>query len=108
MVFCALSPLQKALYNLFITSPEIRKLLKGTGSQPLKAITLLKKLCNHPDLLDLPDEMDGCEDLLPDGYLTGREKERSRAPAEVAYSGKFLVLERSLCFVYPHDCPEHL
>lgn len=36
VVFCKLAPLQEALYNVFLTSPEIKKLLRGQGSQPLK------------------------------------------------------------------------
>ncbi|KAI8608219.1 SNF2 family N-terminal domain-containing protein [Chytriomyces sp. MP71] len=50
VVFCKLSPLQLELYKSFCSSPETKKLLNGVGSQPLKAITLLKKLCNHPAL----------------------------------------------------------
>ena len=65
VVFVGLSPMQKKLYEYFVTSPEIKKLLKGVGSQPLKAIGMLKKLCNHPDLLNLPDDLDGCDSLIP-------------------------------------------
>ncbi|KAL1916986.1 uncharacterized protein VTP21DRAFT_5183 [Calcarisporiella thermophila] len=91
VVFCRLSELQLMLYNFFITSPEIKKLLRGTGSQPLKAITMLKKLCNHPDLLNLPDELEGSEVLLPENYV--KDKRRYMI---AAYSGKMLVLERML------------
>lgn len=99
VVFCNLSELQLSLYRLFITSPEIQKLLRGKGSQPLKAIGLLKKLCNHPGLLDLPNDLHGCEDLLPPGYsggvaqknLGGRERAQT---IDCTYSGKFVVLER--------------
>lgn len=90
VVFCGLSDFQLALYRHFITSPVIKKLLKGVGSQPLKAINILKKLCNHPDLLQLPEDLEGCEGLFPDGYL----KTKSRR-VETALGGKFIVLERS-------------
>ncbi|RLV94738.1 DNA repair and recombination protein RAD54 [Spathaspora sp. JA1] len=98
VLFTGLSPMQKALYNHFITSPEIKKLLKGVGSQPLKAIGLLKKLCNHPDLLSLPDDIEGCENLIPEEYAssiaggsTGRNRE-----IQTWFSGKFMILERFL------------
>lgn len=96
VLFTGLSPMQKSLYNHFITSPEIKKLLKGIGSQPLKAIGMLKKLCNHPDLLDLPDDLEGCEHLIPEDYessitATGRKRE-----VQTWFSGKFLILERFL------------
>jgi DNA repair and recombination protein RAD54 and RAD54-like protein len=36
VVFCRLSEFQLKLYELFMTSPEIQRLLRGIGSQPLK------------------------------------------------------------------------
>lgn len=105
VVFCTLSPFQTALYRLFISSPEIQKLLRGKGSQPLKAIGLLKKLCNHPDLLDLPGDLPGSEEVFPPAYVGGSAAENTRAsralggrtgPAGVdcTLGGKFMVLER--------------
>lgn len=98
VVFCRLSDFQLSLYRLFIISPEIKALLRGTESQPLKAINILKKLCNHPDLLDLPDDLKGSENLLPVDYAgAGAKKGRGsdRNPAvKTGWSGKFLVLER--------------
>lgn len=91
VVFCRLSPFQLALYDLFINSPSIKRLLRGTGSQPLKAIGILKKLCNHPDLLDLPDDLEGSEELFPEGYKPG-----DRRNVQVGLSGKFAILERFL------------
>jgi len=99
VVFCHLSEFQLALYRLFITSPEIKALLRGTESQPLKAINILKKLCNHPELLDLPKDLRGCEKLIPEGFvgaaglgsnMRGRENQGVRCD----WGGKFLVLER--------------
>lgn len=96
VIFCNLSPVQKSLYHHFITSPEIKKLLRGTGSQPLKAIGLLKKLCNHPNLLNLPEDIDGCEKYLPDDYdFTAGSSGRNRE-VQTWYSGKFQVLQRFL------------
>jgi DNA repair and recombination protein RAD54 and RAD54-like protein len=95
VVFVSLSPLQKALYHHFLTSPEITKLLRGKGSQPLKAIGLLKKLCNHPDLLDLATDMAGCERLLPEEYHSSTGGGRGR-DVQCGWSGKMAVLERML------------
>lgn len=91
VVFCNLSPFQLSLYDLFVKSPAIKKLLRGVGSQPLKAIGILKKLCNHPDLLDLPDDLEGSEELFPEDY-----KPRDRRHVAVQLSGKMAVLERFL------------
>ena len=95
VVFCNLAPFQLDLYNYFIQSPEIKSLLRGKGSQPLKAIGMLKKLCNHPDLLNLPDDLPGCEQLFPDDYTPKDARGRDR-DVKPWYSGKMQVLDRML------------
>ncbi|KAJ7632714.1 DNA repair protein, SNF2 family [Roridomyces roridus] len=98
VVFCKLSDLQLSLYRLFIKSPEIQALLRGKDSQPLKAINLLKKLCNHPELLKLPEDLQGCDDLLPEDFPRCDMNNKGRGKNEVhcEWGGKFLVLERFL------------
>ncbi|PWY88417.1 hypothetical protein BO70DRAFT_369295 [Aspergillus heteromorphus CBS 117.55] len=95
VVFCNLSQFQLDLYNHFIQSPEIRSLLRGKGSQPLKAIGLLKKLCNHPDLLNLSTDLPGCEFAFPDDYVPPEGRGRDR-DIKSWYSGKMMVLDRML------------
>ena len=97
VVFCGLSEFQLALYRLFITSPEIKALLRGTNSQPLKAINILKKLCNHPELLDLPNDLQGSEHLIPEGFVGARKSTGAHGRNQGVrcdWSGKFVVLER--------------
>ncbi|KAK7203337.1 DNA repair protein rhp54 [Myxozyma melibiosi] len=96
VVFCRLSPFQEALYNHFITSPVIRKLIKGTESQPLKAINILKKLCNHPDLLDLPGDIDGSDEFFPESYVPKDQRGSRDRDIDVSLSGKMQVLARML------------
>lgn len=95
VVFCNLAPFQKDLYQHFINSPDIKSLLRGKGSQPLKAIGMLKKLCNHPDLLDLPADLPGCERFFPDDFVPKDSRGRDRE-VKSWYSGKMLVLDRML------------
>ncbi|KAK3173400.1 DNA repair protein rhp54 [Lepraria neglecta] len=95
VVFCNLAPFQLDLYNHFIQSPEIKSLLRGKGSQPLKAIGMLKKLCNHPDLLNLADDLPGCERFFPDDYVPKDARGRDR-DVKPWYSGKMQVLDRML------------
>lgn len=45
---------------------------------------------NHPDLLNLPEDLPGSENVLPDDYH-GKGRERA---LNCSYSGKFVVLER--------------
>lgn len=95
VVFCKLAPFQLDLYNHFIHSPDIKSLLRGKGSQPLKAIGLLKKLCNHPDLLDLATDLPGSEKYWPDDYVPKDSRGRDR-DVKPWYSGKMQVLDRML------------
>ncbi|KAK0463965.1 DNA repair protein, SNF2 family [Desarmillaria tabescens] len=102
VVFCGLSDFQLSLYRLFISSPEIKALLRGADSQPLKAINILKKLCNHPELLSLPEDLQGSEHLIPEGFVgAGASGGGSRGggrnqTVRCDWGGKFLVLERFL------------
>ncbi|KAL1964002.1 hypothetical protein VTN77DRAFT_7548 [Rasamsonia byssochlamydoides] len=95
VVFCNLAKFQVDLYNHFLQSPDIKSLLKGKGSQPLKAIGILKKLCNHPDLLNLSTDLPGCEQFLPDDYVPPEARGRDRE-IKTWYSGKMMVLDRML------------
>ncbi|KAI0404098.1 DNA repair protein rhp54 [Xylaria palmicola] len=95
VVFCNLADFQLDLYNYFIKSPDIQALLRGKGSQPLKAIGLLKKLCNHPDLLNLADDLPGSEQYWPEGYVPKDARGRDR-DIKPWYSGKMQVLDRML------------
>ncbi|KAL7784118.1 P-loop containing nucleoside triphosphate hydrolase protein [Trichoderma ceciliae] len=95
VVFCNLAPFQIDLYNYFITSPDIQALLRGKGSQPLKAINILKKLCNHPDLLNLADDLPGSEKCFPEDYVPKEARGRDR-DIKPWYSGKMQVLDRML------------
>lgn len=109
IVFCKLTPLQTELYNSFNTSKEIKKLLEGVGTQqPLKAITSLKKLCNHPVLIAnvegqsnfgtssrssgkkvRPAESKDVDmNLFPDEFDFGK--------CQSQYSGKMALLEKML------------
>ncbi|GAM85532.1 hypothetical protein ANO11243_035390 [Dothideomycetidae sp. 11243] len=95
VVFCNMAPFQKDLYTWFLQSPDIKALLRGKGSQPLKAIGMLKKLCNHPDLLNLPDDLPGCEQFYPEDFVPKDSRGRDR-DVKSWYSGKMMVLDRML------------
>ncbi|CCH44834.1 DNA repair and recombination protein [Wickerhamomyces ciferrii] len=96
VIFVNLSPMQEKLYHHFITSPDIKKLLKGVGSQPLKAIGLLKKLCNHPDLINLDEDFEGSDHLIPDDYINSITGGGRNREVQTWQSGKFSILERFL------------
>ncbi|KAK9750001.1 hypothetical protein RND81_02G165200 [Saponaria officinalis] len=53
VVCCKLTPLQSELYNHFIQSKNVKRVLneEAKNSKILAYITALKKLCNHPKLI---------------------------------------------------------
>ena len=85
----------------------MKKLVDGSKeTQPLKAIGVLKKLCNHPNLLGLKEEK-GSQDLdedllrtLEENNLMGSSSDRS---VQTEVSGKFAVLERFLDKIKKED-----
>lgn len=101
VIFVNLKPFQHNLYNKLLKSRDIKNAAKGEGgSQPLKAIGILKKLCNHPNLIDFDREfaeIDDDELQIPDDYEPPSTKSRD---VQTIYSGKFSILERFLHKIY--------
>eukprot|EP00042_Codosiga_hollandica_P056423 m.812556 g.812556 ORF g.812556 m.812556 type:complete len:1399 (+) comp59344_c0_seq2:163-4359(+) len=50
IVWTKLAPTQERIYRHFLDSERVQELLNTTRS-PLAALTVLKKICDHPDLL---------------------------------------------------------
>lgn len=93
VAFVGLSDFQRALYEKFINVEQRNSLIK---MQPLKAIDHLKKLCTHPDLLDLPQDIPGSLLLIPEDYQSLEDGGRGRE-IQTWFSAKFSILER---FIY--------
>ncbi|KAL6755227.1 SNF2 family N-terminal domain-containing protein, partial [Haematococcus lacustris] len=51
VLFCGLTPEQLELYRSYLASTEVAEILQG-GRQALAGIDILRKICNHPDLLE--------------------------------------------------------
>lgn len=50
VVFCRLTETQKAVYNQYLSSKDVKQLLRDsslTGTSSLQSINILKKLCNR-------------------------------------------------------------
>jgi DNA excision repair protein ERCC-6 len=77
VLFCALTPEQRALYRAYLASREAADILAGDRGA-LAGIDVLRKICNHPDLLE---------------RATAGSAPDYGAPAR---SGKLAVLERLL------------
>lgn len=101
VVCCKMEPAQKAIYEFFIKSKKVQKsVFEGTGDKrggqsTLQAITFLKKLCNHPQLVYeiCANKEDGFENLLemfPEGFS------KSIRNFEPVWSGKMKLLDNIL------------
>eukprot|EP00898_Chlorokybus_atmophyticus_P005672 jgi/Chlat1/6105/Chrsp40S05678 len=51
VLLCALTPEQRQTYRAFLASPDFEAVLDGKRDA-LAAISVLRKICNHPDLLE--------------------------------------------------------
>lgn len=52
VLFCKLTPEQRRLYKKFIDSADLKRILEGKRNA-LFGIDMLRKICNHPNLVDL-------------------------------------------------------
>ena len=50
MLFCPLTSVQQQVYESFLKSQEVQQVLAGKRHL-LYAIDIMRKICNHPDLL---------------------------------------------------------
>ncbi|KAI1265244.1 SNF2 family N-terminal domain-containing protein [Xylariaceae sp. FL1019] len=78
VLFCKLTKLQYDAYQAFLNSREMGEIFRGT-TQSFFGIDRLRKICNHPDLLDL--------------HLKSKHPESFGAPSK---SGKMQVLKALL------------
>ncbi|KAL3271526.1 hypothetical protein HHI36_022003 [Cryptolaemus montrouzieri] len=95
IIICQLTELQKQIYLNYINSEAIRRTLKeGDASRSsfssLAAITTLKKLCNHPDLI-LDKIEEGAEGLEKAAELMPYRKGNQEVRPEL--SGKLMLLD---------------
>jgi len=55
VLFCRLSNKQRSLYKSYLASDEVKNVIRGT-IQSFRAITNLRKICNHPHLMGDTDD----------------------------------------------------
>jgi DNA excision repair protein ERCC-6 len=87
IVFCRITPYQKQLYEAFISSDDVEAIIERRRNL-LAGIDILRKICNHPDLL---------EHVIDDEEEEEEEEEESRN----VYNGNegYLKCEASLNLV---------
>ncbi|TMW57704.1 hypothetical protein Poli38472_014307 [Pythium oligandrum] len=88
IIFCNLTSRQYETYESFLSSPEVAAVLRQ-DIRPFRAISILRHICNHPDLLSTVGEFGVSGFPMP-----------KRSPDEpygsVEASGKMMVLQKIL------------
>ncbi|KZV22901.1 DNA repair protein rhp26-like [Dorcoceras hygrometricum] len=51
VLFCSLTPEQRSMYRAFLASSEVEQIFDGSRNS-LYGIDVMRKICNHPDLLE--------------------------------------------------------
>jgi DNA excision repair protein ERCC-6 len=86
ILFCHLTDLQRKKYQEYLGSRDVKDCIEGDTSL-FRAITMLRKLCNHPDLLSLLPVQGKTKRVVPSDMTDFGAVERS---------GKMLVLQQVL------------
>lgn len=109
IVFCRITPYQRRLYEAFISSDEIDAIIERRRNL-LAGIDVLRKICNHPDLLnykydqlevEYDDEDLGKDEDDPNSYLNSIDLMKCfnnlKGPSDsTERSGKLKVLDKIL------------
>ena len=86
VLFCRLSDQQRSMYEAFLRSDYVKKVFGGSA-QLLGAITVMRKICNHPDLVSNPDDASMEPFLQNDLWYSGEERARLREKANHVSDG---------------------
>lgn len=94
VLFCRLTRHQRSLYEAYIASDDVSKVLRGSF-QLLAAITVLRKICNHPDLVCA--DQSSVESFLKFGRAQNNTNgsDDSSDLGEGDYESEELLMERS-------------
>lgn len=108
LIVCVkLTELQADLYRRFLKTNVVKEVVanedddeerKGVGNSSLKAITFLKKLCNHPQLVyeDWKNDKEGTYRSLLSHFP---ESFRNSPKVVVEYSGKLKIVDMLLAMI---------
>eukprot|EP00002_Diphylleia_rotans_P006870 TRINITY_DN1629_c0_g2_i8.p1 TRINITY_DN1629_c0_g2~~TRINITY_DN1629_c0_g2_i8.p1 ORF type:complete len:767 (-),score=160.19 TRINITY_DN1629_c0_g2_i8:131-2431(-) len=96
VVFCRPSNIQATLYRRYLQSKEIMQILTGNQGSALFFINVLRKLCNHPDMI-----LENPEDKEDASSKKGLNEQLRKPPAGYVFggtepSGKLHILLRLL------------
>lgn len=71
VLFCKLSSRQRKMYEAYLQSDEVRSIIRGSKNC-FGPIIMLRKICNHPDLICGSDQS-AYESFLRNGYVNDED-----------------------------------
>jgi len=89
VLFCRLSSKQRSLYEEYLRSDDVTGVKRGSV-QLLKAVTVLRKICNHPDLVVGPSG------VIDDAGSSSSDEDFYDMEQMAERSGKLQVLSKIL------------
>lgn len=111
VLFCRLSQRQRSMYEAYIKSDAVMRMVRGnSGGQLLGAITMLRKIANHPDLVCAPNEA-SLQAFIGNGGMNSQpvgdcedsdidDDENNSDESLIERSGKLAVLSKVLPLWY--------
>ncbi|CAK4076667.1 unnamed protein product [Aphanomyces euteiches] len=90
VIFCNLTSMQRSAYKTFLCSPEVRSVL-AREIKPFRALTVLRHICNHPDLV-----VNSVEFQQTSSVVHPRIEDMDEDYGSVEHSGKMQVLQTIL------------
>ena len=87
------------MYKKYLASDEVKKVLRGTV-QSFRAITTLRKICNHPDLLGDTDDGRFQDNTNSSSEEEDESEKVDQDEALIYQSGKLEVLSKILPLWY--------
>ena len=85
VLFCRLSDQQRSMYEAFLRSDYVKKVFRGSA-QLLGAITVMRKICNHPDLVSNSDDASSetflQNDLWYSSEMRGNQRENAKRSSD--------------------------
>lgn len=87
VLFCKLSSRQRRMYEAYLRSDEVRNIIRGSA-QCFRPIIMLRKICNHPDLICRPDQGE-YESFLHNGFVNEKEMDDISSDEENLHIGTY-------------------
>ena len=93
VLFCRLTTQQRVLYESFLQSDLVKNVMRGSAHL-LGAITMLRKICNHPDLV-CPPNRSSIDAFIQKGFVDENDMQEGSDDDDESIDSEETLTERS-------------